>query len=198
MNPTDNAEGSSEPPSEAYLSMVATRARDLRGVMARGQQPDPANLVGWEFRGTNLPARTALFGLRRFIKGFRRDELERPIGYNKSVAGADLGTPWTPRAQRDGRLAFAYYTVAPVDPEALDNRHLRALLLDYGAVPEPERGIAGVLRDYLVRVEPGSDELLLGHAFAAVGRSRLPIGWFVLERLQPIADPASPLPWQSP
>jgi hypothetical protein len=197
MNEIGNAEGSSERPSEAYLSMVATGARDLRGLMARGQQPDPANLVGWEFRGTNLPARTALLGLRRFIKGFCLDGSGSTIGYNKSVAGADLGTPWTPRAQRDGRVAWAYYTVAPVDPEAPDNRHLNALLLDYGAVPEPERGIAGRLRDYLVRVEPGSDDLLLGRAFAAVGRSRLQIGWFVLERLQPIPEPAEPLPWEN-
>jgi hypothetical protein len=190
MTETDGTEASmTDRPSEAYLSMVATGARDLRRIMSRGEQPEPASLVGWEFRGTNLPARTALVGLRRFIKGFRHDEQGRPIGYNKSVAGADLGTPWTPRAQRDGRLAFAYYTVAPVDPEAVDNRHLNALLLDYGAVPEPERGLARRLRDYVVRVEPGSDELLLGHAFAAVGRHRVPIGWFVLERLQPAAEP---------
>ena len=196
MSETDETEVSTDPPSETYLSLVATGARDLRRIMLRGEQPDPANLVGWEFRGTNLPARTALVGLRRFIKGFRHDEVGRPIGYNKSVRGADLGTPWTPRPQRDGRLAFAYYTVAPVDPEALDNRYLNALFLDYGAVAEPERGIAGMLRDYLVRVEPGSDELLLGHAFAAVGRRRVPIGWFVLERLQPVPEPMSPLPWE--
>ena len=93
---------------------------------------------------------------------------------------------------RDGRLAFAYYTVAPVDPEAIDNRYLHTLLLDYGAVPEPERGLAGMLRDYVVRVERGSDDLLLGHALAAVGRHRIPVGWFVLERLGLITEPTSP------
>ena len=176
-----------ERPSAEYLSLVATRPRDLQRVMLRGERPNPTNLVGWEYRGTNLPARTALLGLRRFLKGFRHDDSGQLIGYNKSVEGADLGTPWTPRPQRDGRFEFAPYTVAAVDPESVDNRYLHALFLDYGAVPEPERGLAGRLRDYVVRVEPGSDELLLGRAFAAVDRWRVPIGWFVIERLQPLS-----------
>ncbi len=77
--------------------------------------------------------------------------------------------------------------MAPVDPEAVDNRHLDALLLDYGAVRVPERGLAGRLRDYLVRVEPGSDDLLLGEADLALGSRRLTVGWFALERLGPVS-----------
>ena len=103
--------------------------------MVRGERPDIAHLVGWEHRGTNLPATSALLGLRRFIKGFTTDEHGATVGYNKSVPGSDLTTPWTPRPQRDGRVVWAPFTVAPVDPEAVDNRHLAALLLDYGAVP---------------------------------------------------------------
>lgn len=108
------------------------------------------------------------------------------VGFNKSVSGSDLSTPWTPRPQRDGRIAFAPFTVSDVDPEARDNRYVDALLLDYGAVPEPEIGIPGRLRDYLVRVEPGSDDLLLGQAFLAWGDRRVPVGWFALERHHPI------------
>ena len=92
-------------------------------------------------------------------------------------------------APRDGRREWAKFTVAPVDPAAIDNRCLHALLLDYGAVASPEPGIPGRLRDYLVRVVPGSHELLLGHAFLAAGPARITIGWFALERLNPI-EPA--------
>lgn len=172
-------------PSGDYLRLVATPPRELRRLMLRGQHPDVAALVGWEHRGTNLPATSALLGLRRFIKGFEPGA-RGTVGYNKSVAGADLATPWTPRPQRDGRVAFAPFTVSDVDPEARDNRYLHALLLDYGAVPDPEPGIAGHLRDYLVRVEPGADDLLLGQAFLAIGQRRIPVGWFALERLQPV------------
>jgi hypothetical protein len=38
------------------------------------------------------------------------------------------------------------------------------------------------LRDYVVRVSPGSDDLLLGRAFLAAGRRRVPVGWFAIER----------------
>jgi hypothetical protein len=148
--------------------------------MLRGTRPDAAALAGWEWRGANMPAATTTrLGLRRFIKGFVAPDL----GYNKRVAGADLATPWEPRRLDDGRTAFAWFTVGDVDPEGADNQHLDALLLDYGAVPAPEPGIAGRLRDHLVRVVPGDDDLLLGRAHLAVGRRRIPIGWFVLERL---------------
>ena len=40
----------------------------------------------------------------------------------------------------------------------------------------------GWLRDYLVRVNPGSDDLLLGKAYLAVGPARAPLGFFLLER----------------
>jgi hypothetical protein len=100
-----------------------------------------------------------------------------------SVAGADLSSPWTERLQRDGRREWARFTVAPVDPTGPDNRYLNALLIDYAAVTTPERGLPGRLRDYLVRVVPGSDELLLGRAFLAFGPRRVPIGWFALEPL---------------
>lgn len=171
-------------PSKEYLRLVATPSRELVRLMARGERPDVSRLVGREHRGTNMTATSRLLGLRRFIKGFETTgQGEGATGYNKSVAGADLATPWTPRPQRDGRVAFAPFIVSDVDPEARDNRYLDALLLDYGAVPDPESGIAGRLRDYLVRVEPGSDALLLGRAYLAWRNTRIPVGWFALERL---------------
>jgi hypothetical protein len=123
-----------------------------------------------------------LLRIRRFIKGFVGDRGDLFIGYNKQVVGWRLDEPWTPRPQRDGRDAYAYFVVRPVDPESTDNRHHNAVLFDYGAAPEPEPGIAARLRDYVVRVSPGSDDLLLGRAFLAAGRRRVPVGWFAIER----------------
>lgn len=173
--------------SPAYLALVATSTRQLTKIMRRGGAPDFDELSGWEWRGTNLPASSRLLGIRRFIKGFdTRDG--RAEGYNVSVVGSDLTSPWTERNQRDGRREWARFTVTPVDPAATDNHYLDALLLDYGAVQTPEPGVAGRLRDYLVHVSPGSDELLLGHAFLAVAKLRVPVGWFVLERLHQIPE----------
>jgi hypothetical protein len=180
------------PVSAEYSALVGSSLRELRHTMIRGERPDTESLLGWEYRGTNIPAVSMLLGLRRFIKGFVLDAQSKPVGYNKKVIGPDLRAPWSEAPQRDGRIAFAYFAISPVDPEATDNRYLNALLLDYGAVPEPERGMAGHLRDYLVRAHPGSDDLLLGHAFLAIGHSRIPLSWFALERLGPDAEAAAP------
>ena len=57
-------------------------------------------------------------------------------------------------------------------------------LASKSAVAQLDVRLEGRIRDYLVRVVPGSDELLLGHAFLAVGGARVPVGWFALERLR--------------
>lgn len=178
------------PPSPDYLALVGTAPSQLAVLMRRGGPPAPGALTGWEWRGTNMPASSRFLGLRRFIKGFERLDDGRIEGYNVAVAGSDLAAPWRERRQRDGRREWARFAVAPVDPSAPDNRYLDALLFDYGAATAPEGGIAGRLRDYVVRVAPGSDDLLLGHAFLAVGGRRVAIGWFALERLGP--RPPSP------
>jgi hypothetical protein len=48
-----------------------------------------------------------------------------------------------------------------------------------------------MLRDYMVRVEPGSDELLLGKAYFAAGGTRLTHTYFRIERYRPPADAAA-------
>ena len=90
--------------SASYESVVHAPAGVLRQLIRRGETPDPANLVGFEYRGTNMPVTTRLAGLRRFIKGFELADDGSVVGYNKQVSGADLSTPWTPRPQRDGRV----------------------------------------------------------------------------------------------
>jgi hypothetical protein len=108
------------------------------------------------------------------------------IGYNKQVVGAELDLPWTVRRQRDGREAYAFFEVKPVDPDGIDNRYSDALLFDYGSAPKPEPGLAARLRDYVVRVSTGSDDVLLGRAFLAAGRRRIPVGWFAIQRSEQV------------
>jgi hypothetical protein len=177
-------------PTSDYLALVHAPTPQLAKLMSRGEAPDVAALVGWEWRGTNLPATSRLLGLRRFIKGFvpvaEHARSLQAEGYNVTVPGHDLATPWTDSRRRDGRREWARFTVTPVDPAAADNRFLNALLIDYSTPPASERGLPRLLRDYLVRVVPGSDALLLGQAFFALGDRRIPLGWFALEPLRAI------------
>ena len=166
-------------PTADYLDLVHQSQRELHRILHRGTRPEPAELAGTEYRGTNMPAASRTIGLRRFIKGFETREDGTVIGYNRHVRGGDLSTPWTPSPWH-GRDRFGYYSVAAVDAAARDNRYLNAVLLDYGSGLNPPRDVTAVLRDYLVRTEHG---LLLGRAYVALGRARVPVGYFALEPL---------------
>ena len=167
-------------PTAEYLALVAQPQRDLRRRMLNGKPPVADDLIGREYRGTNMPATTSrVLGIRRFIKGFDQTDDGTVIGYNRRVRGDDLATAWTASAWK-GKPRFGYFTVTPVDPLARDNRYLNALLLDYGTGLNGPRDPTAILRDYLVQTESG---LLLGHAFFAIGPLRIPVGFFALEPL---------------
>jgi hypothetical protein len=162
-----------------YLDLVAQPQRELHRCMLRGTPPAATDLVGREYRGTNISVTSRLLGIRRFIKGFEEAGDDTVTGYNRRVRGSNLDTPWTPTTWH-GRKRFGYFSVTPVDPVARDNHYLNALLLDYGSGLNEPRDPTAVLRDYLVRTQSG---LLLGQAFFALGRLRIPVGYFVLEPL---------------
>jgi hypothetical protein len=65
------------------------------------------------------------------------------------------------------------------------------VLLDYGRGGNRGYDIASILRDYLVRVEPGSDDLLLGKAYFVVARARLASSFFLIEHYRPPPDAAA-------
>jgi hypothetical protein len=167
-----------------FESLIRMPLRRLAAVHAAGTRPDLASLAGQEYRGVNRPATARLLGIRRFVKGFVLDADGSASGYNKQVRGAALDRPWTAHRRKDGRVAYAPFLILP----ASDGGTPDGLLLDYGAPSEPEPGVAARLRDVLVRVNPGADDLLLGHAYLVAGGRRIPVGWFVLDRLGP-GDP---------
>jgi hypothetical protein len=159
-------------------------AGELEIVMLRGTSPDLARLVGWEFRGTNVPAWARLAGIKKFVKGFFR-EGDEVYGYNCPVGQNRLDQPWVLKPDDAAPKRFGFYRVAPVDPTARDNVYLHAALLDYGrgrnAAWDPTSG----LRDYLVQVDSDDDSLFLGKAYYALGPARVATNFFVLERHRP-------------
>ena len=148
----------------------ALPARELETVLVRGETPEPDGLAGWEFRGWNTPAFAKVLGIQTFVKGFFRGANGALYGYNRQPG-------------KDRR--FGFYRVDAVDAAARDNAYLHALLLDYGRGGDSRLAPTTRLRDYLVRVERGSDDLLLGKAYVAAGPLRVPVSYFLLERLRP-------------
>jgi hypothetical protein len=79
-----------------------------------------------------------------------------------------------------GELAALFDAGTPPDVRALAGFEFRgynqpraAALLDYGQGGNPRYDISRILRDYVVRLRTGSDDLLLGKAYFAVAGTRL-------------------------
>ena len=168
--------------TDEYLRIAKLPPRELERMIVRGDTPDLEALVGWEFRGTNAwPPLVTLLGIKKFVKGFFRDDAGDVWGYNIPVRQNGLQAAWTYKNPAHPKR-FGFFRVAPVDSTARDNAYLHAVLLDYGEGNNPPLDPSAVLRDYLVRVDKGSDELLLGKAYLALGPARVHCGYFVLER----------------
>ena len=168
--------------SAKFRTLVRLASVELDTRMWRGETPGPDRLAGSEFRGANTAGWTKRLRMRQFIKGFERQPDGRLLGYNRRVVQDGLEGQWASPSDR-----FAFFEVREVDPTSRDNQYLQALMLDYGSGGNPRLDPSRRIRDYLVRVEPGSDDLLLGRAFLALGPFRPSATYFVLERLGPIA-----------
>lgn len=161
--------------SGEFRRLATSPPADLDALMHRGQAPEPDRLAGAEYRGANTARWLARVGNREFVKGFEQQPDGKVRGYNRRVSqDGQWASPGAP---------FAYFAVRPVDPAARDNHYLNALLLDYRAGSDRGFDPARLIRDYLVCVQPESDDLLLGRAFLALGRFRPSPSYFVLERL---------------
>jgi hypothetical protein len=174
--------------SARYLDLARKSKRDLDEVFAAGTPPDVAALTGFEFRGYNQPRAAALLGIRKFIKAFYLDSTRRPFGCNTPVTQNRLEDEWLARPTAEAPRRYAFFQVEPATPGAPDGLRRSAAFLDYSQGGNRAYDIARILRDYLVRVEPGSDELLLGKAFFVVAGTRLAHSYFLIERYRPLTD----------
>ena len=169
-------------PSRATCASARAPCATWRRCSCAARPPTPRDgRLG--YRGLNTPPFARFLGIKKFIKGFYKDDAGRFGGYNVVAAQhVNLATPWAYRGGRPRR--FGFYKVAPVDPESRDNAYLHALLLDYSRGGNAVYDPSNVIRDYVVRVDRGSDDLLLGKAYVAAGPVRLPVSYFLLERHQ--------------
>lgn len=182
-----------------FHEIAAMSRSELETTFLRGAMPDLQALVGWEFRGLNLPAWAArALGIRKFIKGFTQQGAAEAggegdaqvVGYNRPAVQSRVGEPWEPALRRGASRRFGWYRVSPVDATTRDNLYLHSALLDYSRggnrLWDPTRG----LRDYLVQVDPGDPDLYLGKAYFALGPARVPATFFLLARWRRAPDQA--------
>ncbi len=175
--------------STTYKQLVSQPRSALEGLLVGGETPSLSGIVGYEYRGYNIAPTTALLGIRKFIKAFFTTPDGEVYGCNTPVAQNGLNGPWIARPSEAAPRRYAFFSVTPVDPEARDNAYLHALLIDYGRGGNPLYDPSRYLRDYLIRCVPGSDNLLLGKAYMAIGPARIPASFFMLERYRPLSGP---------
>lgn len=174
--------------SSKYLDFTRVPKRDLDAIFVAGDPPDVAALTGFEYLGWNQPPAAALLGIRKFIKAFYVDGAGQPFGCNTRVAQNALDGEWLARPSVARPKRYAFFCVEPADPDAADESRHGAVLLDYSRGGNRRYDVATILRDYLVRVESGSDDLLLGKAYFVVGGRRLTSAYFLIERDRPLPD----------
>jgi len=172
--------------SPRYKHLAGLPKSDLEAMLVGGETPSLPSLVGYEYRGYNIAPATALLGIRKFIKAFFTASNGAVYGCNTPVAQNGLDRPWKAKPSEAAPRRYAFFSVTPVNPEVRDNRYLHALLLDYGRGRNPIFDPSRLIRDYLVRCVPGSDHLLLGKAYMALGPARVAVGFFLLERYRPL------------
>ena len=184
----ESERGSTHVGSARYYELGRMSASELETTFLRGTLPQLDSLAGWEFRGMNLPAWAKLAGIKKFMKGFFW-EGEQLYGYNCPVVQDAIEMPWRTKPIGQEPKRFGFYHVTQVDPCAKDNLYLHAVLLNYGEAGnkalDPSRG----LRDYLVQVDDGNEDLYLGKAYYAVGPLRVRANFFLLERERPVDGP---------
>jgi hypothetical protein len=171
----------------SYEALAKASQKDLEYAMRAGVTPDMGSLVGFEFKGYNVPFVTQILGFRKFKKGFYLDEGEsvesgRISGYNVVVVQNRLDQPWIARPGEDNPKRHSFFKVYKVRQAEVDNLYPHALLLNYGIGGNSLFNPARFLRDYLVQVDPENKDLLLGKAYFALGPARVAPSFFVLER----------------
>lgn len=171
-----------------YVALALAENDELEHVMRCGVQPDPAQLVDWEFKGWNTFDLTGVLGIRKFKKGFyQEDPVADPKqvinGYNVQIVVNGLGEDWFDKIKHGNSIKHGWYNCYPVDLSDADNKYPNSLLINYDCDKNPTLDPSRRLRDYIVKPYADNDDLLLGKAYIALlGPLRMFISYFVLER----------------
>ena len=161
--------------------------RELRALLFAGRPIAPSALENAAFRGVSLglPRLIERLTWKTFQKAFYRDPTTGLLrGWNVRAEQRGVGAPTAPRRLRDGRpWTFGHFVVVP-SSEVRAPRGLPAtLVLDYGRGANARLDAIRLLRNPLVAVNDGSDNLLLGWSYLDLGLFTLSTpSFFTLER----------------
>lgn len=183
-------------PAPEALSLLEVPRRALWRAFEAGQPVAPEALAGRRYRGISLglPAVVERLTWKTFCKAFARVEEEagpRVVGWNERLIQTGLDGPLENLERRGEPVCFGHF-------EAIRERE-GGTLLHYGRGGNAPWDPAGLVRDPLVSLRPGSAEVLLGRTWLALGPFRLDTpSWFLLEHAGPLQRPPPRPPRRAP
>jgi hypothetical protein len=153
---------------------------ELEQIYQSGKTPDAEKLVGWEFKGYNIPFMAKLMGIKKFKKGFYKkgDEV---WGYNIPIQQNAVEEPWNCKPSNESPKRFGFYSVNVCKPEGEHNKEPGALILNY-ADGKNWLWEGSFLRDYIKQVDADNDDLYLGKAYTQLGPAEFMPMFFIIER----------------
>ena len=160
----------------AFEELAKADNRTLENFLLRGKTPRLQSLVNMEFDGWNTNSGTALFGNRKFRKGFESVPPGKAFGYNMKVKQNHFKSLWLPT----DKLKFGFFDVLPNPDEHYQQLlpYQHALLLDYRNHARNTLFTGKYLRDVLVMIEPN---LYLEKAYHAFAGRLIPLSYFVMK-----------------
>jgi hypothetical protein len=166
--------------SARYRELAGWSNRRLDALWREAPPATAAGMLDWEYIGWNTsPSGVKLVRLQKFSKGLfvaRNGDL---YGFNTPLVQNGLGDPWIAKPDDTDPDRWRFYKVGSGDPLGLGRQ---ALILDYSRGGNGPLRIYNRLVNYLVRVNPDNDDLVLGRAMANLGRLSFRINFFLLER----------------
>lgn len=169
--------------AETFESLIEASKDSLDQLMTVGSVPAIDDLLGWEFRGWNIQAATAILGTRKFKKGFFGEAgAAEASGYNVPVVQNGKKEPWIAKPSEEKPKRYFFFKALPASAVP-DAKYPKSVVVDYRRwegyfALNPVRFTV----DYLVCPEPTNRHLVLGKSYWQAGPLSPFLGYFVLER----------------
>jgi hypothetical protein len=174
-----------DPVALTFEQLSGLKDAELEKVLKAGLPPTVADISGYEFRGWNQNSGTDIIGTRKFIKGFYGAKPDGTgWGYNMPVEQNGLQQPWNPKKENGQDKRYAFFRVLP-GSQMKDSVYPSMLVVDYRQWKDyfflsPIKYTV----DYVVFVEPGNTDLILGKSYSQFLGLKMFLGYFIIERFR--------------
>jgi hypothetical protein len=154
--------------------LLGMSRRDLKDTLANGHSIEAEELSNREYHGISLglPRWAEKLSWKKFKKVFRREQSGSLRGWNAAVVDNGLDEDWIDTKRGNVPITYWHYVVVPAQGHLLPGPYDMGLLIHYGWGGNSLLSTMRPIRDPLLAVNEGSNELLLGYSYLDFGFAR--------------------------